>query len=100
MSVIEVREISKRFDRRTTPRLLREHVRRVFRKPGDHHTFYALRDVSLTVDKAEGVQIVGANGAGKTTLLGIVSGLTEPDTGSVAVSGTIGALLELGSGFH
>jgi ABC-type polysaccharide/polyol phosphate transport system ATPase subunit len=99
MSVIEIRDVSKTFSRRTTPKLLREHVQNTFRK-GDDHTFYALKDVTFNVEKAEGVQIVGANGAGKTTLLGLVIGLTKPDTGSIVVQGRMGALLELGSGFH
>lgn len=100
MSVIAVRDVSKRFSRRSKAKLLREHARSIFRKPADDHHFYALQNVSMTVLKAEGVQIVGANGAGKTTLLGLVTGLTKPDSGRVEVNGTIGALLELGSGFH
>jgi lipopolysaccharide transport system ATP-binding protein len=59
-----------------------------------------LRDVSFRVEKAEGVQIIGANGAGKSTLLSIVTGLARPDSGTVCVKGRVGALLELGSGFN
>jgi len=100
MNVIEICDVSKTFSRRTTAPLLREHVRDTLRKKADLHTFYALKNVSLSVGTSEGIQIVGANGAGKTTLLGLVTGLTRPDTGSVAVRGKVGALLELGSGFH
>ncbi len=100
MNVIEVQAISKQFSRRAAPRLLREHLENRFRKRDSRHVFYALRNVSFTVEQAEGVQIVGANGAGKSTLLSIVTGLTRPDSGTIAVNGRVGALLELGSGFH
>jgi lipopolysaccharide transport system ATP-binding protein len=100
MNAIEVQAISKKFSRRAAPKLLREHLRRRFRKTEPHHDFYALSGVSFTVAAAEGVQIVGANGAGKSTLLSVITGLTEPDSGTIAVNGTVGALLEMGSGFH
>lgn len=100
MNVIEVREISKQFSRRAAPKLIREHIRGRFRRKDSHHIFYALRDVSFCVKREEGVQIVGANGAGKSTLLSLITGLARPDTGVVTVNGRVGALLELGSGFH
>ncbi len=100
MNVIEIRGISKKFSRRASPKLLREYLEGRFRKRDSRHVFYALRDVSFTVQQAEGVQIVGANGAGKSTLLSVVTGLTKPDSGAIDVRGRVGALLELGSGFH
>ena len=88
------------FSRRIAAKLLREHAQDTVRRGEDQHTFYALKNVSFNVGKAEGIQIVGANGAGKTTLLGLVIGVTKPDRGSIVARGKIGALLELGSGFH
>jgi ABC-type polysaccharide/polyol phosphate transport system ATPase subunit len=61
---------------------------------------WALRDVSLRADPGEAIGLVGRNGSGKTTLLRIVSGIIQPTSGSVAVGGRIGSLLELGAGFH
>jgi ABC-type polysaccharide/polyol phosphate transport system ATPase subunit len=100
MSVIEIRNVSKKFSLRSSAKLLREHLANRFWKSDSQHGFYALRDISFCVEKAEGVQIIGANGAGKSTLLSIVTGLAPPDSGTVRVNGRVGALLELGSGFH
>jgi ABC-type polysaccharide/polyol phosphate transport system ATPase subunit len=61
---------------------------------------WALRDVSLAIEPGESVGLVGRNGSGKTTLLKLVSGIIKPTSGSVAVAGRVGSLLELGAGFH
>jgi ABC-type polysaccharide/polyol phosphate transport system ATPase subunit len=62
--------------------------------------FYALRNVSFTLDHCESVAILGPNGAGKSTLLSMVAGLSYPHEGKVTVNGRVAALLELGTGFH
>jgi ABC-type polysaccharide/polyol phosphate transport system ATPase subunit len=69
-------------------------------KRRDEDYFYALRDVSLTVDKGEAVALIGSNGAGKSTMLSLVAGLVKPTEGTVKIDGRVAALLELGSGFH
>jgi lipopolysaccharide transport system ATP-binding protein len=59
-----------------------------------------LQDVDLTVHRGQSLGLIGENGAGKSTLLKLLTGVLTPTTGSVAVAGRVGALLELGAGFH
>jgi lipopolysaccharide transport system ATP-binding protein len=71
--------------------------------PGDkprHNLHWVLQDINFTVNPGEAVGIVGINGAGKSTLLKMITGTTQPTTGTVQVSGRVAALLELGMGFH
>ncbi|MGD0201048.1 MAG: ABC transporter ATP-binding protein [Bryobacteraceae bacterium] len=96
---IELERVSKVFYLHTGRELLRRRVAHWF--TGRHkERFYALKDVSLRMEPGEGLALVGANGAGKSTLLSVVAGLAEPDGGRVSVGGRVGALLQLGSGFH
>jgi lipopolysaccharide transport system ATP-binding protein len=71
--------------------------------PGDGETaetLWALRAVSAEVRRGEVVGIIGRNGAGKSTVLKILSRITEPTEGFAEIRGSVGSLLEVGSGFH
>jgi ABC-type polysaccharide/polyol phosphate transport system ATPase subunit len=100
MSVIEFHNVSKGFRRHSGRALLRTHVSRWFQGGGDSAPFWALRNVSFSLDHGEGLAVIGSNGAGKSTLLSLVAGLAPCDEGHVTVDGRIAALFELGSGFH
>ena len=75
----------------------------VGREPSQHAhrtTLWALRDVSFALEAGDIVGVIGRNGAGKSTLLKILSRITEPSSGRVGISGRVGSLLEVGTGFH
>ncbi|WP_136417633.1 ABC transporter ATP-binding protein [Herbaspirillum sp. ST 5-3] len=65
-----------------------------------HELKWVLKDINFRVARGEAVGIIGINGAGKSTLLKLITGTTQPTTGSVAISGRVAAMLELGMGFH
>lgn len=65
-----------------------------------HQLKWILQDISFAVSPGEAVGIIGINGAGKSTLLKLITGTTQPTTGSIQMTGRVAAMLELGMGFH
>jgi len=61
--------------------------------------FWAVNDVSFSLDKGDLLGIIDTNGAGKSTLLKVITGIMVPTKGQVQVKGNVAALLELGAGF-
>lgn len=64
-----------------------------------YNEFWALKDVTFSVEKGDRVGVLGLNGAGKSTLLKVIAGVFKPTEGSVSHKGKIAPLLELGAGF-
>ncbi len=110
-AAIEIRGVSKRYllgglDQRyvTFREHLVEAVRRPFRprtaaRDREQHV-WALRDVTLSVERGSVLGLIGPNGSGKTTLLKVLSRITIPTAGSATLRGRVGSLLEVGTGFH
>ena len=69
-------------------------------KYGDSEYVWALRDIDYKVEQGDVLGIIGKNGAGKSTLLKLLSKVTGPTVGTIRARGRIGALLEVGTGFH
>jgi len=100
---VELRDVSRRFyfyEHRTTS--LREwFIRRVLHRPLHiRRAEFSLQDVDLRVEPGEAVALLGANGSGKSTVLRLIAGIYQPSSGSIEHHGRIGAVIELGAGFH
>jgi lipopolysaccharide transport system ATP-binding protein len=103
---ISVRHISKRYDlglsgrKNSLATIIRERVRHPIRGSGKRESFSALDDVTFDVAPGEAMGVIGKNGAGKSTLLKILSRITPPSAGHIDMAGSVGSLLEVGTGFH
>ncbi|MCU0614690.1 MAG: ABC transporter ATP-binding protein [Desulfobacterales bacterium] len=99
--VISVQGLGKKFRRNLVNRpstIKQMFIRRLFKRKYDY--YWCLDDVTFEVARGQMVGIIGQNGSGKSTLLRLIGGVGRPDKGSLKVDGRIGALLDLGAGFH
>lgn len=99
-AIIEVNNVSMEFnlsEQKTDN--LKEFVIKFLKRELHFQSFWALKNISLTINKGDRVGFLGLNGAGKSTLLKIISGVLKPTKGDVKIYGTMAPLLALGAGF-
>jgi ABC-type polysaccharide/polyol phosphate transport system ATPase subunit len=96
---IEASRVSKRYPLRSTPGSRLRQLLFAGNEAPDS-SFWALHEVSFSVEAGETFCIVGQNGSGKSTLLQLIAGILQPTTGTLLVHGRLAALLELGAGFN
>ena len=95
--MIEIQSLNKEF---SLHRKTLFNFKNPFLRKKSANSIIALSEINLFVDQGEVLGVIGRNGAGKSTLLQIICGTLTPSSGTVSVNGKIGALLELGAGFH
>jgi ABC-type polysaccharide/polyol phosphate transport system ATPase subunit len=92
---IQLTNVSKKYEiHHEKPTLVEKFVK------GPNETFWALKNITLTIKRGEKIGLIGPNGSGKTTLLKIIAGITTPTSGSVATYGKVVSLIDLEAGFH
>lgn len=105
-TAVSVEHLSKRYvlGQGHRPTMLREALVNLWSRAGakerEAGEVWALNDVTFSIQRGEVLGLIGRNGAGKSTLLKILSRITYPTTGNVAVRGSVASLLEVGTGFH
>jgi lipopolysaccharide transport system ATP-binding protein len=103
-SIIQVEGVSKKFNlgRVNHRTFTADFSKALLNRESKHsnHAFYALKDISFSVQEGEVLGIVGRNGAGKSTLLKLLSRITSPSSGTLRIKGRMASLLEVGTGFH
>ncbi len=98
--VLRVNNVSMRFNlSKEKIDSIKEYVIKFIKGQVKYNEFWALKNVSFTLNEGDRIGILGLNGAGKSTLLKVIAGVYKPSTGSVERNGVLAPLLELGAGF-
>ena len=98
--VIRVDHVSMRFSL-ASERVdnFKEYVIKTIKRQLSYGEFWALKDVSFSINRGDALGLIGLNGSGKSTMLKVIAGVLKPTKGSVSVNGTVAPLIELGAGF-
>ena len=99
---LKVEDVGKRYQKsnKMRPHTLMQAALNGFPKKYKAESYWALRKVSFELSAGEALGVLGHNGAGKSTLLQLLGAVTLPEEGRISTFGRIGALLDLGAGFH
>lgn len=97
---IQIRDLSKVYH--YNPKLNQNFRERFFdsKQMPESKSITALKDINIDIESGTVLGIIGDNGSGKSTLLKVISGITQPTTGSVRIEGRVASILEVGTGFH
>lgn len=99
-AIIEVNQVSMKFNLASEKfDSFKEYFIRTLKKQISYDEFWALTDVSFSLEKGDSLGLIGLNGSGKSTMLKIIAGVLKPTKGSVTVRGSVAPLIELGAGF-
>ena len=98
--IISVEHVSMRFSLASEKvTSFKEYVIKTAKKQLSYGEFWALKDVSFSVNKGDALGLIGLNGSGKSTMIKVIAGVLKPTKGSVTVRGSVAPLIELGAGF-
>ncbi|HKG78436.1 MAG TPA: ABC transporter ATP-binding protein [Pyrinomonadaceae bacterium] len=97
---LELKKVSKKYRIRREAEVSPSFLRKLVSLRKRKEDFWALKDISFSVQRAEALGIIGHNGAGKSTILKLLSRITTPSSGEIMINGRLSALIEVGSGFH
>jgi lipopolysaccharide transport system ATP-binding protein len=99
-NIVTVSSISKKYQLPLSKKETANSFVSKFFSKKEYEEYWAVNDVSFTLNKGDKLGIIGNNGAGKSTLLKILSKITKPTTGKINIQGKVASLLEVGTGFH
>lgn len=98
--IIKVENVSMRFNlAEEKTDTIKEYILKLIKGKLHFSEFWALKDISFTVNRGESVALIGRNGSGKSTLLKLIAGVMTASKGKITVGGEIAPLIELGAGF-